>query len=501
MNFLSLAGFGRPTFDISTRDAAMLANACWQILDQKGEAKEPFLFRHGDRLVRFVSSEEDGTARLEPLTADLLSYELAKRIYFEEARQRGTPAGRYPPPELVRHMLADPNPPVHHLQAITRVPVFSPYFELIQKVGYDPISGILFHPAKGIRSSFHVSSVTSEDVRKAKSLIVDELLGDFPFVSQADRANAVSLLILPFVQHLIPGFIPMYLIDKPRPGEGATLLASVLLTPGLGDAIPRTPPPSDEGEWRRTIFAHLNQGANVLLFDNLAILRSSYLASAITSEFVSDRQVGTGSARSVPVKCIWVGTSIAAELSDEMSRRTVFISLDSGVENPSERSKFAIPNLKQWATDNRDRLIGAALTIVQGWMDAAAPFSEKTLGTFELYAEIMGGILEYAEIPGFLDTSHRPARAGSVTQWLQGVAFTTNMYLQFVDESVPANQLVNIARQVRFISPTDDVHVLARKLSQIQDKTFGKFILRKAKVWHNTILWKAENTGSWESGD
>ena len=497
---LNVALIARQTLDISGRDVASLAEACWQILDPKGTQTKPFLFLYGGRLVRLVPSGEASSSCFEPLTSDRLAHELSKRIRFVDSLQARR-AGEYVPSELLKHMLADPNPPVHRVEAFTRVPLFDCSGTLIQKEGYHSDYRIFYRPDASIRSSFDLSAVTQEDVRKAKALILDELLKDFPFVNEADRANAVSLLLLPFVRHLIPGHVPLYLIDKPRAGEGATLLASTLLTPAFGDAIPRTPPPNDEGEWRRTILSILSGGPNCVLLDNLTTLRSSYLASSITSEALIDRLVGAGSALMVPVRCIWVGTAINAELSEEIRRRTVLISLDSGVENPSERNSFRIPHLKEWAMDKRNRLIHAALTIVQGWMNAGYQFSEKTFGGFERYAQFMGGILEYAEIPGFLEASHGRTPAGSVTEWLKGFAFTSEMYSQFVDESVPAKSLVNVARQTRFISPTDNVLVLARKLSQIQDKTFGRFILRKAKVLHNTVLWKLENTGFWESRD
>ena len=45
----------------------------------------------------------------------------------------------------------------------------------------------------------------------------------------------------------------------------------------------------------------------------------------------------------------------------------------------------------------------AALTLIRAWIAAGRPKGKKTLGKFEGWAEVMGGILQVAGVPGFLD--------------------------------------------------------------------------------------------------
>jgi len=58
--------------------------------------------------------------------------------------------------------------------------------------------------------------------------LLDSLLGDFPFADQASRANALALLLLPFVRPLIDGPTPLHLIEAAKPGTGKGLLADVV---------------------------------------------------------------------------------------------------------------------------------------------------------------------------------------------------------------------------------------------------------------------------------
>jgi hypothetical protein len=57
---------------------------------------------------------------------------------------------------------------------------------------------------------------------------VDELLVDFPFVRDSDRAHAVAAILLPFLQRIIGGLAPIHLIEAPTQGSGKGLLASLI---------------------------------------------------------------------------------------------------------------------------------------------------------------------------------------------------------------------------------------------------------------------------------
>ncbi len=92
-------------------------------------------------------------------------------------------------------------------------------------------------------------------------------------------------------------------------------------------------------------------------------------------------------------------------VSSEIARRTVRIRLDAKVDQPWLRpaESFRHPDLRDWARANRGQLVCAALTLIQGWIVAGRPMHSRTLGMFEAWTRVIGGILQVARIEGFLD--------------------------------------------------------------------------------------------------
>jgi hypothetical protein len=160
----------------------------------------------------------------------------------------------------------------------------------------------------------------------------------------------------------------------------------------------------DEDEWRKRIFAKLRTGPTAVLIDNLRRrLDSAALSSAITAYPTwEDRILGLSEIMRAPVHCLWLGTGNNPGLSHEMTRRTVRIRLDAKTDRPWLRTGFRHPNLIEWATANRPKLVWSALTMAQAWLAAGKPNGNKALGMFEAWAKVIGGILDVAGIDGFL---------------------------------------------------------------------------------------------------
>ena len=252
--------------------------------------------------------------------------------------------------------------------------------------------------------SLYLDYPTAEDLERARSQIVKELIPDFPFVGDADRAHAVALLLLPFVRNLIDGPTPLHLVEKPKAGTGATLLVEMLGFIATGRAISTMAEGKSLDEWHRRITAKLRTGDALVLIDNVrAKLESPQLASAITSTFWEDRKIGSSDMLRLPVRCAWIATGNNPALSDEIFRRMVRIRLDAKTAQPWLGRTFKHSDLRQWVRDHRAELVRSALTLVRGWVVAGRPPATESLGMFEGWSRVIGGILHVAEIPGFLE--------------------------------------------------------------------------------------------------
>ncbi len=63
---------------------------------------------------------------------------------------------------------------------------------------------------------------------------------------------------------------------------------------------------------------------------------------------------------------------------------------------------FRHPDLNTWVRANRARLVAACLTLCQAWIAAGRPRGQRSIGSYENWAGVIGGILETAGIDGFL---------------------------------------------------------------------------------------------------
>jgi hypothetical protein len=159
----------------------------------------------------------------------------------------------------------------------------------------------------------------------------------------------------------------------------------------------------DEDEWRKRITAKLSGGSPFVLIDNLRRrLDSAAVSAGITSTTWEDRILGVSVMARLPVRCVWLATGNNPAVSTEIARRTVRIRLDAKLDRPWLRNGFRHANLRHWASEHRAELVWAALTMIRAWIVVGRPAGKTTLGMFERWSEVMGGILHVAGVPGFL---------------------------------------------------------------------------------------------------
>ena len=201
----------------------------------------------------------------------------------------------------------------------------------------------------------------------------------------------------------------------------------------------------DDEEWRKRVTAKLRQVPSILLIDNLRNkLDSSAVAAALTAPFWEDRILGASEMARLPIRCVWIATGNNPEFSNEMARRLVRIRLDAHVERPWQRGSFRHPDLMTWVRANRARLVAACLTLCQAWIAAGRPRGQKTIGSYENWAGIIGGILETAGIEGFLGNLDE-MMAASDAEGSAWAAFVAGWWFRYGTAEVKAGDLYDIA--------------------------------------------------------
>ena len=414
-----------PPLRADNGDLASASNRCWDILE--GANTPPWLFRIGGQ-PGWIERDDQGLPQPIPLSENRLRHVLALVADWRKLNSQNQLVPAHPPIAVVKNLLATANPDIPVLAGVVTVPVFGRDGTLVTTPGYHPATRLLFEPGAGFVLPAVPMQPTAAEVAAARTLLLDDMLGDFPFTSEAERAHALALLLLPLVREMIDGPTPLHMIEKPTPGTGASLMVEVIAEIALGATPSFMAEGRDDDEWRKRLTAKLRSIPAMVMIDNLNLkLDSGALSAALTMPSWEDRVLGVSEMTRFPIRCVWVATGNNPQFSHEMARRIVRIRLDAHVDQPWRRkaADFRHADLRGWAKDNRSRLLSACLTLGQAWVAAGRPRQgERSLGSFDNWAAVMGGILQVAGVPGFLtnlDETYETADSDGAT-WRAFVA-------------------------------------------------------------------------------
>lgn len=395
-------GDKRKTFTTSS-DFRETADSALKTLEEANDP--PSIFKFDNEISRVIR-DDSGQVQIEPLNVSMLRHEVSKiarwvNVFGEQ------PVEIAPPREIVEDILAMPPHAVKFpvLEGVVGTPVFTRDGMLHKTPGYDPESKTFYQPLPDFDMDDVPEEPTEEDVEYAKELILDNVLIDFPFDGDSERAHAVALMLLPFARNMIQGQTPLHWIDKPSPGTGASKLVNCVSLLAIGAEADPITEESREEEWKKKITSVLKTGSPLFFLDNVnGKLDSAALATAITTPRWKDRALGGNGTVNVPVRCAFVVAGNNVVMSSELVRRAVRIRLDTKMEQPANRTDFKHANLEEWIKENRSELVWACCVLIQNWIaEGRQNFTGNQLGSFEPWSRVMGGILEAAGIPSFLD--------------------------------------------------------------------------------------------------
>lgn len=358
----------------------------------------PFLFRRGGLLAR-IGRDDFDLPVIVPLGKPALRAQLALLArWVSESRDGDKPC---PPDDTAVdgiYSVADMLAGVPVLDQVVTAPVFAADGSLELSPGYSYRTRNWYAPDAGMRLDWVPEQPTRRQAWQAADYLMTEWLGDFPFDGLPSRVRALSLLLLPFCRMMIDGSVPLYAADAATPGTGKTLLQRCCLLPALGEKVPMSAGSlGDEAELRKNVTTQLIRGQQTLIWDNVrASVDSAVLAALVTQRTWQDRMLGANTSAEIAVRAVCLVNGNNLRYSQEMSRRVATSRLVAGVENPERRTGFRHENITGWGLANRGALACAALTVIKAWVHGGMPEGTGTLGSFESWSQVMGGIIEYA---------------------------------------------------------------------------------------------------------
>ncbi|MFZ1429142.1 MAG: hypothetical protein WAS21_20495 [Geminicoccaceae bacterium] len=291
----------------------------------------------------------------------------------------------------------------------------------------DAATEMPFRPCAGIVSVplFIKGRIVTEPGYHAESGSIIAFEGALPPIparlTKADAIQALPVLLRPFrgyLQEGDPGLragfaaaaltaamraslhtAPVIVVDAncPAAGKGKAARALAVIATGTLPAIITEGHSEEETEKR--LAAAILSGSQALLLDNLQrLVASSTLESGVTEGVATIRLFGQLSDMTVPFRALVLLTANNAQLRADMLRRSLPIRIVVDTDEPEKRAFAFDPYVE--AKRDRMAILAAAFTIARAWWQArdteeARQIRQTTLGSFELWADLVAGAVEW----------------------------------------------------------------------------------------------------------
>ncbi|WP_327724344.1 bifunctional DNA primase/polymerase [Streptomyces europaeiscabiei] len=291
--------------------------------------------------------------------------------------------------------------PLPILRGIVTSPVIRPDGSLLDSLGYDHATGLYLEPRVPLRRL--APQVTRDSLDRAKVIVLDQVLKDFPWVAASDRAHFLGALLTPILRPYFHGATPMFVLTATAAGSGKSLLKDIFRhCYGIAD----TAWPENDTELRKSITTQLyGTGQPVVVLDNLPngyVIKSPVLSALLTSEVWGDRVLGATSKVTMPNDRLWIVTGNALRTGGDNGRRVLWVRLDPDCPDPDQRDNFTVGDLRPWLRHNASTLVAALVTLVRAWVAAGAPQVRVRKGDYSHWASLIAGLLDFIGVDGWM---------------------------------------------------------------------------------------------------
>lgn len=407
----------------ATDSHMMICNTIADLRDMNGDS--PCLFHVADTLAT-IRNNADGDARLDVFDGQgRLEYIINERgLFVKDIGNADAPKfiKEFAPERLVKHLWNSEFPKFAlPLRGLKTTPFFGRDGGIVSQNGYDPASKIFLAMPEGAALDSRVSgewNPSRDDVYDAVDMLLD-VFADFPLdgMTRAELEAAIDkgedvpsfsallgMVMLPFMREMIDGPTPGHFLTKPAAGTGASLLMETASFLTVGRESPAMTLPENREEVDKTLSTIIAEGREYAYFDNINhSVNSGTLASAITARRWMARILGKSQTKESEVRCVWVFTGNNVTMTGELLRRCIPILLDAKSTDPTSGRNFKYRDIRAHVAANRWGLVSAVLTLIQNWKVRGCPeFTGKPLASFEDWSRKIGGVLECADLRGFM---------------------------------------------------------------------------------------------------
>jgi len=441
-----------------------------------------------------------------------------------------------PPKNVIEDILDYISPHLWGLPVVRGIrenPIIRPNGTIATVPGYDTETGMIYHPTDDLADFSVPDRPTDAQVKEAVTLIND-IFGDFPFLGEhdedidpkmkdTDRTHVFAALFTHVARPLINGPVPAFLVHKPQPRTGASLLQELVYVILTGQMPTMKTQPRTDEEWNKYITSELAAGTSIVILDNIdRKLKAPALASVITAPAWRDRRLGASEMVSYDNRLFWMLNGNNVILSTDMVPRCFSTRIDAKMARPGEREKFKHPLIRDYVRENRRKILEAVYILVRAWIVKGKPVPERKrrLGSFESWEDTIAGILHVASLNGFMeniDVLYDEADQAA-TQWdallyaiheqYGGASFSVSMLCESIEKSKNGSIAGNRGGELYKLVPDELTEAyekgqrsfstaLGKAFSRIRDVVYasGVTLKRKDQGAHGGgVLWTVKQT-------
>lgn len=402
----------RPEVVVTDRYMHEVSDECvYRLIDINNP---PFIFVRGRSLVR-VGTDKKGRPVIEKLQPVHLAGILDRYVRFtrmvrhrSNGQEYNDPAPTKPPADAIMDILSQGSWDFPGLTCVVQTPIIHLDGSVVIHEGYDPETEAYYVPPIGTTIPPIPERPTREDVERSVRLI-NEPFVDFPLIDDggASKTHIIAALFTSILRPVIPGIVPAFLIDKPSPGTGASLIASIISEITQGNKASMLPAPKNDEEWKKTITSILIQGTTLVNIDNVEHkLYAPAFAALITAPTWTDRVLGVSEMVTIDNRTTWILNGNNITLGGDLPRRVIWARMDAKSRRPWQRDEpFTHPDVLAYTHEHRGEILAAVLTLARYWIQQGKPGVPDTvpkLGGYEHWRNIVGGVLTTAGYRGFL---------------------------------------------------------------------------------------------------
>lgn len=391
-------------------------DACFKTLHHTNKKDgEPTFCCVQNEIVRLDRNPKTGRISFVNQTDQSLRSEMNKRMTFMRRTDKSDGTREAIPKEVATYVYEQAYTELPQSPEIIYTPLFTRDGDLVMSPGYKEELNIIM-----ANTNFTVDvpeAPTWDQVEEARDFLLNEVLVDFPFLDydssgnenrSASEANALAMIITPFMRRMIKGVTPVFFVAKPTPGTGGTLLGKLpmILFDGQESAPMRYS--QSEEEMQKSLLSAIIETRSHLFFDDVKEFNNRALLQSITAQEIGGRRLGSTQNISRPNLFNWIATGNNPIVLSEMERRIVWVRLNGKTVDIQSRT-YKHTDYSGFLIENRSKIVGYILTMIQYWIDVGKPsFEERKRASFEDWSRKVGGVLQACGIEGFLDNRSSP---------------------------------------------------------------------------------------------